>query len=162
MKEAKIVVAGPPGVGKIRAIRLVSDLPVIAKPAASCDEMRESLDASVDVVCGDLQVDESLVLRLYGARGPCWRRDWDWLAQDALGFLIFIDNASTSPLVDLTRCLDGLQDHIESAAAVIVVTHTEASAQPTAAAYFELLRDRHAFYPVVVADVHQPKDILGV
>ena len=160
--EAKIIMTGPPGVGKTTAIRLVSELPVITAKAANREETTGAPDASEGVVCGELQVDENLVLRLYGAGGSYYHNDWDWLAQDALGFLIFIDNASAAPLAALSLYLDCFQAHIKTASAVIVVTHTESAAQPTAAAYYELLKDRHVFYPVVSADVRQPKDVLGV
>ena len=156
MTQAKIILTGPSGVEKTTAIRLLSESPFIAAKAAGAP------DADADVACGELQVDERLVLRLYGARGACWRRDWDVLAQDALGFLILIDNASSAPLAALSRCLDRLQFHIEASTAVIVVTNTEMAAQPTTAAYYELLSDRHVFCPVVAADVRQPKDVIGV
>ena len=162
--EAKILFIGPPGAGKTTSIGMISEIPVITTEAVASDEtalLKETTTVGMDY--GELHIDESLILRLYGTPGQRrFSHMWEVLAKGALGFLILVDNASPWPLSDLAIYLDNFKPYIEESAAVIVVTRTDIAAEPGLEAYHRFLKDRDEFYPVVVADVRRQEDVLDI
>ena len=87
---------------------------------------------------------------------------WEVLAKGALGLIILVDNSRSLPLSDLGIYLDSFKTFIDESAAVIVVTRTDMSLEPGLEAYHRFLEDRDEFYPVVIADMRQQEDVLGV
>ncbi len=160
--EVKIVFTGTVGAGKTTAINAISQISTVSTEAIASDETalrKETTTVGMDY--GEVEIDAGLVLRLYGTPGQRrFKHMWDVLARGALGFVILVDNSRPLPLSDLSIYLDNFKPHIEKSAAVIAVTRTDVSAEPTIEAYYQYLNDRGEMYPVMTADARNDKDVL--
>lgn len=160
--EAKIVFIGPVGAGKTTAIRALSDFEPISTDVVASDETaltKETTTVGMDY--GELQIDDTLVLRLYGTPGQRrFSHMWSILSQGALGFIILVDNSRRLPMSDLGVYLDNFQPYIAESGAVIAVTRTDIAAQPDLDAYHKFLKDRGEMYPIMTADVRRKEDVL--
>ena len=160
--EAKIIFIGPVGAGKTTAIRAISDFEPISTEVVASDEtslIKETTTVGMDY--GEIEIDETLVLRLYGTPGQRrFAHMWDILAQGALGFIILVDNSRRLPLSDLGMYLDNFKPYIATSAAVIAVTRTDLAPQPDLHAYHKFLQERGETYPVMTADARQKDDVL--
>lgn len=161
-REVKILFTGPPGAGKTTAIGALSDFEPITTDAVASDEASLGKEmTTVGLDYGEVQVDESLVLRLYGTPGQRrFAHMWQILAQGALGFIILVDNSRRLPLSDLSIYLDSFKSYIADTAAVIAITRSDISPQPDIDAYYKFLHERGEMYPILTADVRRKEDVL--
>jgi signal recognition particle receptor subunit beta len=160
--EAKILFTGPVGAGNTTAIKALSDFEPITTDVVASDEtslVKETTTVGMDY--GEVQIDEHLVLRLYGTPGQRrFAHMWSLLAEGALGFIILVDNSRRLPLSDLSIYLDSFKTYIAKTAAVIAITRSDLAPQPDMEAYYTFLRDRGEMYPVMTADVRRKEDVL--
>ena len=162
MTEVKIVFTGTVGAGKTTAINAISEIATVTTEAIASDETalrKETTTVGMDY--GEIEIDQGLVLRLYGTPGQRrFRHMWEILAKGALGFVILVDNSRPLPLSDLSIYLDNFKPYMEESGAVIGVTRTDVSPEPAIDAYYQFLKDRGEMYPVMTADVRCKENVL--
>lgn len=162
MIEAKIIFIGAVGAGKTTAINTISDIATVSTEAIATDETalrKETTTVGMDY--GEVRIDNSLVLRLYGTPGQSrFAHMWEILADGAMGFVILVDNSSPAPLEDLTMYLQNFKPYLEQSAAVVAVTRTDVSPQPDIDTYYQFLEERGEMYPVITTDVRRKEDVL--
>lgn len=162
ISEVKIIFTGTVGAGKTTAINAISQIDPVSTEAIASDEVAErKKTTTVGMDYGEVEIDDGLVLRLYGTPGQArFRHMWEVLAKGAFGFIILIDNTRATPLADLTIYLDAFKAQIEQTAVVIAITRTDLSATPDLEVYNQFLTERDEFYPVIAADMRKPDDVL--
>ena len=164
INEVKIIFTGTVGAGKTTAINAISQIDTVSTQAIASDEVAERKQTTtVGMDYGEVEIDEGLVLRLYGTPGQeRFRHMWDVLAKGAFGFIVLIDNTQETPLADLAIYLDAFQTQIEQSAVVIAITRTDLSATPDLDVYNRFLAERGQIYPVMAADMRKPDDVLSL
>lgn len=160
--EVKIIFTGTVGAGKTTAINAISQIDTVSTEAIASDEVAErKATTTVGMDYGEVEIDDGLVLRLYGTPGQDrFRHMWDILSKGAFGFIILIDNTRETPLDDLEVYLEAFKTQIEQSSAVIAITRTDLSATPNIDVYNQFLADRGEVFPVMTADMREQDDVL--
>lgn len=153
-QEVKIIFTGPDSAGKTSAIKTVNQL----EPMTASDQ--RGLTTTVGLDYGELTLDRSLILRLYGTTGEAYSYLWKMVSRGAAGFVLLINNQRDLPLSDLGEFLDHFNFQLKRAAVVIGVTHSDKAETPTLEEYQHFLEDRKVDYPVAFIDARSRKDVL--
>ncbi|ALG67309.1 GTP-binding protein [Beggiatoa leptomitoformis] len=163
MSEIKIVFTGSMGAGKSTAIATISEIPVINTDVRATDietaQRKETTTIAMDY--GELTLDDGQKLRLYGTPGQ-QRFDYMWkiLTKGALGLIILIDNAGSDPIGDLARYLDNFHEFITETTAVIGITRTDISNEPSIEAYYAFLQNRSIQLPLFPVDARSKESVV--
>ena len=161
-QQIKIVFTGCVGAGKTTAIGTISEIDPVrteAKPTeASVLTRKNSTTVAMDY--GELTLDDETKLYLYGTPG---QRRFDFmthiLTKGALGLIILVDNTHTTPFDELDYYLNLNAEFLRNNPAVIGITHYDEAMQPNTHDYYEVLKERGDFWPIVHADARKPKDV---
>ncbi|EIJ42187.1 putative GTPase [Beggiatoa alba B18LD] len=163
MSEIKIVFTGSMGAGKSSAIATISEIPVINTDVRATDletaQRKEKTTVAMDY--GELTLEDGQKLRLYGTPGQ-QRFDYMWkiLTKGALGLIILIDNAGSDPIGDLARYLDNFHEFITETTAVIGITRTDISNEPSIEAYYTFLQNRGIQLPLFPIDARSKESVV--
>jgi uncharacterized protein len=123
----KIVFAGSVGAGKTTAIQTVSDIEVVQTEEVATDhvsQMKQKTTVAMDY--GQMVLEDNTLLHLYGAPGQK-RFDfmWEILSLGALGVIILIDAASSSPFDQIDAYLEGFKQQMLDRSMVIGISRTD-------------------------------------
>ncbi len=123
----KLIIAGPVGVGKTKAIQVLSDKGVITTEEMASDDVKDmKKTTTVAMDYGLMKLDSGESIRIYGTPGQ--RRFefmWEILSKNALGLILLLNAESEDPIDDLAFYLDRFMPLIEGSALVIGITHAE-------------------------------------
>ncbi len=153
-QEFKIILCGSAGAGKTAAIKTVNQL----QPMTATDD--RGLLTTVGMDYGEMTLDETLVLRLYGTSGEEPSSLWKLMERDAAGFIMLVDNRQKQPMSGLGKLLDYFNFRIRKTPVVIGVTHTDKSATPEISDYEKFLKSRKEEFPVFPVDARSREDVL--
>jgi signal recognition particle receptor subunit beta len=161
-QKIKIVFTGSVGAGKTTAIETISEIDPIrteAKPSETSVLNRKS-STTVAMDYGELTLEDGSKLYLYGTPG---QRRFDFmshiLTKGALGLLILIDNSHNTPLEELDYYLNLNAEFLLNNPAVIGITHYDKAIQPSVDDYYDVLKERGDFWPVICADARKSEDV---
>lgn len=151
--------AGSPGAGKSTAIRAVSDRPPISTEVPASDEDRFT---TVALDFGEMELDDSVVVRLYGVPGQGrFEFIWPMIADGALGAMFFLDARDPDPLRTLDGYLDNFTQMASDGVCVLALTHVDESPKrPQLERFANHLRGRGTPMPVMEIDPRQKRDVL--
>lgn len=163
MREYKLVLTGPMGVGKTTAIAAISEVPPISTDVANADTSVAKATTTVGLDFGQLTLDNGDRLRIYGTPGQT-RFDFMWqiLIRDALGLAILLDNSRPRPLDDMHTYLDGFADALKEMPCVIGVSRCDTHASPSLDDYAYALQARGLVLPVVAVDLRRRDDVIAL
>lgn len=163
MREYKLVLTGPMGVGKTTAIAAISEVPPISTDVANADTSVAKATTTVGLDFGQLTLDNGDRLRVYGTPGQS-RFDFMWqiLIRDALGLAILLDNSRPRPLDDMHTYLDGFADALKEMPCVIGVSRCDTHASPSLDDYAYALQARGLVLPVVAVDLRRRDDVIAL
>ncbi|MGD2206456.1 MAG: ATP/GTP-binding protein [Anaerolineae bacterium] len=108
MQTVKMVITGPFNAGKTEFIRSVSEIDVVSTERKISDATsRVKKETTVAMDFGRIEVDEELVLYLFGTPGQK-RFDfmWEILSEGMLGFVILVDSVRPETFREARRILD--------------------------------------------------------
>ena len=161
MIEYKILFSGTTGAGKTTAIGAVSEIPPLSTDVRNTDAALAKQMTTVGMDYGELTLDNSEKLRLYGTPGQK-RFDFMWkiLSKGALGLIILIDNRQSDPLADLDLYLQGFKQLIEDTACVVAVGRTETHPTPDLEQFSSHLASRGVLCPVLAVDVRDAPQVV--
>jgi len=164
--ELKIVISGTTGSGKSTAIHAVSEILAVSADVRNTDPnlAKELTTAGLDY--GELTLDNSEKLRLYGTPGQeRFEFMWRILANGALGIILLIDNNCPDPLAEMEIYLKALIKDGQQIPCVVALTHTdegEGNFNHNMERLSLYLESKGALYPVVAADVRQQEQVVGL
>jgi signal recognition particle receptor subunit beta len=165
--EWSILFLGPAGAGKTQAIRLMSDIEVVATEAKATDEVAlYKSHTTVAMDMGIMQLGEGDRILLYGAPGQD-RFDfmWDILLQQSKGVVLLIDHSRSDPAADLSHYLDQLDRCGGKRRPMVVgVTHTDVASDSSIDLYREQIKNRSGLYdmgglPILTIDARNPQNV---
>jgi signal recognition particle receptor subunit beta len=161
-QQIKIVFTGSVGAGKTTAIETISEIDPVrteAKPSEASVLSRKS-STTVAMDYGELTLEDNTKLYLYGTPG---QRRFDFmshiLTKGALGLVVLVDNSHKNPLEELDYYLNLNAEFLERNPAVIGVTHYDEAIHPSVDDYYNVLKERGDFWPIIHADARKPEDV---
>jgi signal recognition particle receptor subunit beta len=161
-QQIKIVFTGSVGAGKTTAIKTISEIDPVsteAKPSEASVLSRKS-STTVAMDYGELTLEDSTTLYLYGTPG---QRRFDFmshiLTKGALGLVVLVDNSHPTPFEELDYYLNLNAEFLLKNPAVIGVTHYDETTHPSVDDYYNVLRERGDFWPIIQADARKPEDV---
>lgn len=129
MQQYKIIFSGPVGAGKSTAIKMLSDIDVVATEAKASDhvqQVKESTTVAMDY--GRINLDANTMVHLYGTPGQeRFSFMWDILSQGALGLVLLIDSSSASVDTDIKTYLGAFDKFLAENPVVIGLTRGDLS-----------------------------------
>lgn len=149
--EHVILFAGPMGAGKTTAISSLSEIPVVDTEAANSEmDVVNKPTTTVALDYGEITVDDEKV-RLYGVPGQ-QRFDFMWtiLKERARGMVLLVNNDAAEPIASSLEHLGNFVELVTAGRAVIGVTKSDLSPEPSIRDYAEQLRRA---YPGVVLPI---------
>lgn len=159
MAEHVILFAGPMGAGKTTAVQTLSEIAVVSTEAANTE--RNIVDKPTTTVAldyGEITLDVDDKVRLYGVPGQK-RFDFMWtiLKERARGLVLLINNDAPDPIVTLLEYLDEFAELVTEGRAVIGVSRSDTTLEPTLDDYSDALFDARPdlFLPIFTVD---PRD----
>lgn len=161
-REIKIVFTGPMGAGKTTAIAALSDSAPVATEVHNAD--RASADKETTTVAldfGQIQLDDGLVVRLYGTPGQDrFNFMWQILGTGALGVIMLLDASRVTALTELDTYLASFEAQAREGRLVIGLGRTETPGSLKPADVLRRLRIDRLALPVFSVDVRQREDVL--
>lgn len=161
-QQIKIVFTGSVGAGKTTAIAAISEIDPVrteAKPSESSVLSRKS-STTVAMDYGELTLEDETKLYLYGTPG---QRRFDFmshiLTKGALGLVVLVDNSHPTPLEELDYYLNLNAEFLLKNPAVIGITHYDKAIQPSVDDYYNVLKERGDFWPIIHADARKSEDV---
>ena len=161
-KEIKLIFGGSIGAGKTTALRTISDISPIHMEARVSDIVRRmKSETTVAMDYGEFTLPNGKKLRLYGTPGQV-RYEFmsEILCRGGLGLVLLINNASDSPMHELTHYLRVYGDFVKKTGAVLGITHMDQKAAPTLHDYETYLTRERWKVPVFSVDVRKRDQIL--
>lgn len=159
MAEHVILFAGPMGAGKTTAVQTLSEIAVVSTEAANTE--RNIVDKPTTTVAldyGEITLDVDDKVRLYGVPGQK-RFDFMWtiLKERARGLVLLINNDAPDPIATLLEYLDEFAELVTEGRAVIGVSRSDTTLEPTLDDYSDALFDARPdlFLPIFTVD---PRD----
>lgn len=123
----KIVFMGPVGAGKTEAIKVLSDIEVVATEARATDQValrKRSTTVAMDY--GVLNLSSGDRVRLYGTPGQArFEFMWEILSENALGVVLLLDASAPDPLLDLRNYVNAFWPVIQRSTLVVGITHAD-------------------------------------
>lgn len=153
-QEFKIIFTGSLGAGKTSAIKTVNQL----QPMTATDS--RGLLTTVGMDYGEMALDETLVLRLYGTIDEEPGGLLEVMKRNAAGFIVLVDNREKQPMSDLSKLLDYFGFRMKKIPVVIGVTHVDESSAPEVSDYEKFLKSRQEDFPVFAVDARSREDVL--
>ncbi|MBL4796072.1 MAG: ATP/GTP-binding protein [Oleispira sp.] len=161
MQQYKIIFSGSVGAGKSTAIKVISDIEVVATEARASDhiqKMKESTTVAMDY--GRINLDAETTVHLYGTPGQeRFSFMWEILAQGALGLVLLIDCSATAIKTDINRYLAAFKDFIKENAVVIGLTRSDLSTGIDWEMIYDTLAENDISAPVFEVDARNKTDI---
>jgi signal recognition particle receptor subunit beta len=157
----KVIFSGPTGSGKTTAIAAISDIaPFFTDEVATDTRPERSTIPGAALDYGTLKLDGGECLHLYGTPGLArFDFDWDSLAEDGLGLVIFIDNQRPDPIADLHFYLSVLAGFITRNAVAIGITRGTHENSPSIEDYHRVLLEQRLNIPVFEVDARKSGDV---
>ena len=127
MQQYKIIFSGPVGAGKSTAIKVLSDIDVVATEARASDHVKNIKDTTtVAMDYGRINLDSETTVHLYGTPGQeRFNFMWEILAKGALGLVLLIDCSVPSIKTDISTYLDAFKEFINDNPVVIGLTRSD-------------------------------------
>lgn len=159
--EIKVVFTGPMGAGKTTAIRNISDGQTLSTEVPLSSEARgDKLTTTVGFDYGEFQLDQGVVLKLFGTPGQeRFRFMWDILGRGAFGLVVLADNSRPDPLGDVEQYLDAFAPHVPARRTVVGVGRLGLPGAPGIDDYCARLARRGCPAPVIDVDVRRGDDV---
>jgi signal recognition particle receptor subunit beta len=161
MQQYKIIFSGSIGAGKSTAIKVLSDIDVVATEARASDhikKMKESTTVAMDY--GRINLDAETTVHLYGTPGQeRFSFMWDILAQGALGLVLLIDCSTASIKTDINIYLDAFKEFIAENSVVIGLTRSDLSPGIDWQMIHETLAEKDISAPIFEVDARDKADI---
>ena len=113
LQQYKIVFGGTMGAGKSRAIKALSDIPVVSTEAVNTDlDAHSKYLTTVGIDYGEISLEDGTKIGLYGTPGQD-RFDFMWtiVCKGAIGTVVLIDHSNPNRLKDLEFYLDAFQKY---------------------------------------------------
>ncbi len=161
INDIKIIFTGTVGSGKSQAISTISTIDVVQTDVLATDDVYDMKDTTtVAMDYGELALDDETTLALYGTPGQeRFRFMWEILTRGALGVVIMVDNSRDDPLLDMETYLENFRECIANSTAVIGVTHTDVSPEPSMEKYYDYMQAKGYLYPVYPIDARKTEDV---
>jgi len=164
VSDLKIVISGTTGAGKTTAIHAVSEIVAVSADVRNTDPnlAKELTTAGLDY--GEITLGQGEKLRLYGTPGQeRFEFMWRILANGALGIILLIDSRRPDPLREMDTYLSALIQNGQRVPCVIAITHANKTQPCPQAEQLSLhLEARGVLYPVVIADVREADEVIGL
>lgn len=162
MAELKFIFTGTPGAGKTTAISSLSDYPPVSTDMMTTDELHDiKAETTVAMDFGEFTLENGEKVFLYGTPGQeRFRYMWEILVKGGLGLIVLIDNTRPDPRSDLKMYLENFREFIEQTGAVIAITRTDLSSEPSIEEYQETLSEMNFVLPIMQADPRHKDDVL--
>lgn len=161
MQQYKIIFSGPVGAGKSTAIKMLSDIEVVATEAKASDQTKKLKElTTVAMDYGRINLDENTAVHLYGTPGQeRFSFMWDILAKGALGLVLLIDASRDLYKKDVETYLNAFAEFTSKNPVVIGLTHTDKAAEPAWDSLQDLLSQRSLSAPIFEVDARNKDDI---
>jgi signal recognition particle receptor subunit beta len=161
MQQYKIIFSGPVGAGKSTAIKVLSDIDVVATEARASDHVREVKNTTtVAMDYGRLNLDAKTIVHLYGTPGQeRFNFMWEILAKGALGLVLLIDCSVSSINTDIATYLEAFTDFINENPVVIGLTRSDIGTGIDWDGIYDALAERGISAPVFEVDARNKSDI---
>ena len=160
LQQYKIVFGGTMGAGKSRAIKALSDIPVVSTEAVNTDlDAHSKYLTTVGIDYGEISLEDGTKIGLYGTPGQD-RFDFMWtiVCKGAIGTVVLIDHSSPNRLKDLEFYLDAFQNHSNNI--VIGVTHIDVQNDQLLKIYYDWMSVNNRHHPLFAVDARQKDDVL--
>jgi len=161
MQQYKLIFSGSVGAGKSTAIKVLSDIDVVATEARATDKVKEKKESTtVAMDYGRINLDPETVVHLYGTPGQeRFNFMWEILTQGALGLVLLIDCSAPSVSDDLASYLDAFQNFITHNPLVIGLSRSDLSNGIDWESIHTVLSNKGVVAPVFEVDARDKKDI---
>lgn len=161
MQQYKIIFSGPVGAGKSTAIKVLSDIDVVATEARASDHVKKIKETTtVAMDYGRINLDTETTVHLYGTPGQeRFSFMWDILAQGALGLVLLIDCSAASIKNDINTYLDAFKEFLEENPVVIGLTRSDLSTGINWETIHDTLAEKNIAAPVFEVDARNKADI---
>lgn len=159
--ELKIVFTGPMGAGKTTAIRAISPATGLSTEVP-LSEGATALKpfTTVGFDYGECQIDDRLMLRLFGTPGQeRFRFMWDILATGAFGLIVLADNSRPDPIADVEHYLQAFAWHLPPRRMVVGVGRLHSHPFPNLDTYCGELARKGWNVPVLEVDARSEHDV---
>lgn len=161
MQQYKIIFSGPVGAGKSTAIKVLSDIDVVATEARASDHVREVKNTTtVAMDYGRLNLDAETIVHLYGTPGQeRFNFMWEILAKGALGLVLLIDCSVSSINTDIATYLEAFKNFINDNPVVIGLTRSDIGTGIDWDEIHDALAEREISAPIFEVDARNKSDI---
>jgi len=161
MANHNIIFSGPAGSGKTTAIAAISDIEPFCTGEVVTDALPERCIASASALdYGRLKLDSGESLHLYGTPGQAALDfDWDNLAGDSLGLILFIDSQRPDPMGDLQSWLNLFAGLIRRNAVAVGITRSDFEGAPSVEDCQRVLLTQNLNIPVFEVDPRESGDV---
>ena len=160
LQQYKIVFGGTMGAGKSRAIKALSDIPVVSTEAVNTDlDAHSKYLTTVGIDYGEISLEDGTKIGLYGTPGQD-RFDFMWtiVCKGAMGTVVLIDHSNPNRLKDLEFYLDAFQKYSNNI--VIGVTHLDEEKEQLLKIYYDWMTINNCHFPLFAVDARQKDDVL--
>ena len=160
LQQYKIVFGGTMGAGKSRAIKALSDIPVVSTEAVNTDlDAHSKYLTTVGIDYGEISLEDGTKIGLYGTPGQD-RFDFMWtiVCKGAIGTVVLIDHSNPNRLKDLEFYLDAFQKYSNNI--VIGVTHLDEKKEQLLKIYYDWMTINNCHFPLFAVDARQKDDVL--
>ena len=161
MQQYKIIFSGPVGAGKSTAIKILSDIEVVATEAQASDHVKEMKDqTTVAMDYGRINLDDNTAVHLYGTPGQeRFSFMWEILAKGALGLVLLIDASRPEYQKDVETYLNAFDKFTSENPVVIGLTHTDKASESAWDSIQTILTNRSLSAPIFEVDARSKDDI---
>lgn len=164
MKNYKIIITGPVGVGKTTAIKTISDKdPVLTDAKVTDITKKRKPRTTVAMDFGLTQFDATTRVHLYGTPGQ-QRFDFMWsiLQKNAHALILLLDNSRKYPLKDLRLYTESFKQTIENTGLIIGITQMSEQNYHDLSAYRDWVQQLGLQAKIFRLDVREKSHMLHV